>query len=496
MSDSGTNVAQVIALGSPGRKAGGGCGVNSNAGCGSKVMPLDPLVREKVANHPCYSQEAHQYYARMHVAVAPGCNVQCNFCNRKFDCSNESRPGVTSRLLSPEEAANKVRYVANRVPQLSVVGIAGPGDPLANPDRTFRTLELIAEKTPDLRLCLSTNGLALPDYVERIVDCGVDHVTVTINMVDPEVGELIYPWVYFEGKRRSGKDAARILSERQLEGVKNLVAKGILCKVNSVMIPGVNDEHLVEVSRVVRSMGVFLHNVMPLVSSPEHGTYFGLNGFRGPSPQEVANLQDRCSSGDGQMNIMRHCRQCRADAVGMLGEDRSEEFSGDDALQAAETYDADERRKLHQEIERGREEQRAQRESLRIELGGGYRPSSTVLVAVATKGNGLVNQHFGQATEFWIYEAGERWARFIQIRSIDRYCFGPETCGDDQSPLDRSIGLLADCSAVICSKIGEDPRRALALAGIDTVVTYDLIDKAVAEVGEAIISTKGSRAAV
>lgn len=45
-----------------------------------------------------------------------------------------------------------------------------------------------------------------------------------------------------------------------------LVARGILVKVNSVMIPGVNDEHLKEVSRVVKSKGAFLHNVMPLIS--------------------------------------------------------------------------------------------------------------------------------------------------------------------------------------------------------------------------------------
>jgi nitrogen fixation protein NifB len=72
---------------------------------------------------------------------------------------------------------------------------------------------------------LSTNGLVLPDYVDRIVDFGVDHVTVTVNMVDPEVGERIYPWVYF-GKRWRGKDASRILSERQLEGLRGLRPRG------------------------------------------------------------------------------------------------------------------------------------------------------------------------------------------------------------------------------------------------------------------------------
>ncbi len=50
-------------------------------------------VQEKIQQHPCYSKEAHQY-ARMHLPVAPACNIQCNYCNRKYDCSNESRPGV------------------------------------------------------------------------------------------------------------------------------------------------------------------------------------------------------------------------------------------------------------------------------------------------------------------------------------------------------------------------------------------------------------------
>jgi nitrogen fixation protein NifB len=54
---------------------------------------------------------------------------------------------------------------------------------------------------------------------------------------------------------------------------------------------------------------------MPLISEPEHGTYFGLNGQRGPTAQELKKLQDRCA---GEMNMMRHCRQCRADAVGLL----------------------------------------------------------------------------------------------------------------------------------------------------------------------------------
>ena len=81
-----------------------------------------------------------------------------------------------------------------------------------------------------------------------------------------------------------------------------LVARGVLVKVNSVMIPGINDEHLKEVSRVVRAKGAFLHNVMPLISDPAHGTHFGLTGQRGPTPEELQDLQDACA---GDMNMMR-----------------------------------------------------------------------------------------------------------------------------------------------------------------------------------------------
>ncbi len=305
-------VMQPAPLGG-GQKGCGSKGGNGKPNCGSAAGQgdLSPDIWEKVKNHPCYSEEAHHHYARMHVAVAPACNIQCHYCNRKYDCSNESRPGVVSERLTPEQAARKVLAVASEIPQMTVLGIAGPGDPLANPEKTFKTFELVTQATPDIKLCLSTNGLVLPEYVDRILALNIDHVTITINMVDPEIGAKIYPWIYVNKRRYEGVEAARILSERQLLGLEMLTERGILCKVNSVMIPGVNDHHLAEVNKAVKSRGAFLHNIMPLISAPEHGTVFGLNGTRGPTAQELKALQDSC---EGEMNMMRHCRQCRADA--------------------------------------------------------------------------------------------------------------------------------------------------------------------------------------
>jgi nitrogen fixation protein NifB len=202
-----------------------------------------------------------------------------------------------------------------------------PGRSTGQPARTFETFRELAERAPDIKLCVSTNGLSLPMYVDEIARHNIDHVTITINCVDPEVGAKIYPWIFWKN-RRASTDARppRILIAQQQKGLEMLTARGILVKVNSVLIPGVNDEHLKEVSKIVKAKGAFLHNVMPLIAEAEHGTYYGLMGQRSPTSEELKALQDACA---GDMNMMRHCRQCRADAVGMLGEDRGDEFTMD-----------------------------------------------------------------------------------------------------------------------------------------------------------------------
>lgn len=447
----------------PGCSAKGGNGKSSCGSAGGQD-DLPTPVWERIKEHPCYSEEAHHHFARMHVAVAPACNIQCHYCNRKYDCSNESRPGVVSEQLTPEQAARKVLAVAARVPQLSVVGIAGPGDALANAEKTFRTCELIQRSAPDIKLCLSTNGLALLDHVATIRSLNIDHVTITINMTDPEVGARICPWIYFRNKRWTGLEAAKILGERQLEGLEALTAAGVLVKVNSVMIPGINDQHLQDVNRAVKARGAFLHNIMPLISDPAHGTHFGLSGQRGPTAAELKLLHDACA---GDMNLMRHCRQCRADAVGLLGEDLSADFTLS-KLDATSTYDMDARRVYRDFVARERSDQRAAREAVRKRLAGAW-VDLKIQVAVATKGSGRINQHFGHAAEFQIYEVSSAGAKFIGHRKVDHYCMGG--CSEEEA-MPSILQSLAGCTAVLVAKIGRCPRRDLQQAGIDAVEEY------------------------
>jgi nitrogen fixation protein NifB len=441
----------------------GGC---ASKGCGAPEGPddLSPEVWAKVKDHPCYSEEAHHYFARMHVSVAPACNIQCNYCNRKYDCANESRPGVVSERLTPEQGARKVLAVAASVPQLSVLGIAGPGDALYDWRKTKTTFDAVVKDLPDIKLCISTNGLALPDHVDEIVGMNIDHVTITINMIDPEIGAKIYPWIFFQHKRYTGVEAATILHERQMLGLDMLVARGVLVKVNSVLIPGVNDAHLVEVNKEVKKRGAFLHNVMPLISDAAHGTHYGLAGQRGPTAQELKTVQDAC---EGGAKMMRHCRQCRADAVGLLGEDRGQEFTLDKLPEKIE-IDFTRRDAYRAQIEAQRELHAFARMAVKPTP---QTPSARPLtVAVATKGDGLINQHFGHAREFLIYRADGAGVKFLGARKIDDlYCKGGLGEG---SSLAGIIDVLSDVDVLLCAKIGGCPKGELKAAGIEPSDEY------------------------
>ncbi len=313
----------------------------------------------------------------------------------------------------------------------------------------------------------------LTEYIDRIKQLNIDHVTITLNTIDPEIGAQIYSWVHYKRKRYRGVEGAKILLEKQMEALQALKEADILCKVNSVMIPGINDQHLVEVNKFIREHGAFLHNIMPLISAPEHGTHFGLTGQRGPTLPEVKQVQDECS---GNMKMMRHCRQCRADAVGLLGEDRSQEFTKDKFLEMTSEYSLEQRQEVHDGIEKFKEELKVAKE--KAKSGQTVANSPKILVAVATKGGGLVNQHFGHAKEFQIYEVDGNEVRFISHRKIDQYCQGGY---GEEATSDHIIKAIADCKAVLVSKIGNCPKEKLHAAGIQTVEAYDVIEKVALE---------------
>ncbi|MEA2046351.1 MAG: nitrogenase cofactor biosynthesis protein NifB [Euryarchaeota archaeon] len=281
-----------------------------------KDIPWDPEQLRRIQEHPCFSAKACHRFGRMHLAVAPKCNIQCNYCIREFDCVNECRPGVTSHVLTPEEALARVDEVMEKVHYIKVVAVAGPGEPLFN-KQTFETFKLVGEKYPHLLLCISTNGLLLPEKIDLLDELGVGNVTVTLNAVDPEIGKEIYEYVTYEGKKYTGYEAAQIMLDHQLRGIEEAVKRKMIVKVNTVLIPTINDDHVMEVARTIKKLGAYIQNVMPLIPQ------YQFSHITPPSPAEKRAVQDELSK---VMRQMRHCRQCRSDAIGILGKDIQDQF--------------------------------------------------------------------------------------------------------------------------------------------------------------------------
>jgi len=398
-------------------------------------------LKRALSEHPCFCEDAHHSFARMHIPVAPKCNIQCNYCNRKFDCCNESRPGVSSEVLSPLQAVSKIRAVKEKIPQLSVIGIAGPGDPLAN-ESTFESLKLIAEEFPELTLCVSSNGLTLTDSAQRLHDLGVRFVTITMNTLEPEIGALIYDAVIFDGKKYSGTEGASILINRQLEGIAKCVELQMIVKINIVMIPGINDQGIPDLVRKVKSMGAYIVNILPLI--PVEGTKF--SDRRAPTPVERKEMMDRCEL---DSRVMRHCRQCRADAVGLLGEDRSSEFMGCGTL-------CDSVSGPHTNVTIQVDEDK---------------------VAVATTDGINVNSGFGNASEFRIFATDGNTCRYLRTVKVD---LTKSVAGEDhRNHIENIIEQLNGCGTVIVEEIGPLPTKILSSLGIKVVLAQGDVNTAV-----------------
>ncbi len=265
--------------------------------------------------HPCYDAEAHYQVGRIHLPVAPFCNIQCNYCVRQTNNNFLNRPGVTAGVLSPRQALKRLKFALGFEPRLRIVAIAGPGDPLAN-EATLETFSLVKEKIkpafPEIDFCFSTNGLALLDRLPELKKLGIKYLTVTVNAVSPEIGVQIYDHVRFKGRVYKGIKAARILLERQLEGIYQAAQAGFVIKVNSVLIPGVNDRHLIEVAETVKTAGAYIMNIMPLIPL---GHFAHLQA---PTSRELKQVRAQCETIIRQWYL---CKQCRADAVGVPGEE-------------------------------------------------------------------------------------------------------------------------------------------------------------------------------
>jgi nitrogen fixation protein NifB len=422
----------------------------------------------KLAMHPCFNAGSRHKYARIHLPVAPSCNVQCKFCDRKFSCVNESRPGVTASLQSPSQAIDYLDMKMATIPSIRVVGIAGPGDPFSEPELTLETLRLVRAHHREIMLCTSSNGLDIVPYIGELAKLHVSHVTITVNAVDPCIGAEIYEWVKGPKGILKGRSGASLLWERQSSAIKMLHRAGILIKINTVCIPGINSFHAETIAKTVASLGASLHNIIPMI--PVSGTAFAT--ISEPSPEKINAIRLRTGRFLPQM---KHCSRCRADAVGLLGDDyfshNNNHVNGTVTGLADNKQVYDSRNKKNDNND-GEELQFTVNQDVSIEIIRNKIKKGRPLIAVSGSECLSMNSNLGKSDHLKIYSILENKPFLMDTRVLPQR---RGTCGHDYWNVVAEI--IKDCSVLLTKGIAPFPRTFFAEKGIDVIITEtDIFD--------------------
>jgi len=209
-------------------------------------------------------------------------------------------------------------------------------------------------------------------------------------------------------------------------------------KINTIVIPGINEHHIEAIAVKMKELGVDLMNCMPMHPSP-NSTFAPLGE---PSPEIMTHIKELSRQYVGQME---HCNRCRADAAGIIGQDDSE--------------------LVHQEMMAAKAA--CQPEENEVFLDDPARPC----IAVASREGLLVNQHLGEAESLMIYRLEGDTLTLVDERPT------PEP-GGGQSRWQNLADSLSDCQLILASGVGEMPKTALEAKHIKVLVLEGLVDAA------------------
>jgi len=103
--------------------------------------------------------------------------------------------------------------------------------------------------------------------------------------------------------------------------------------------------------------------------------------------------------------------------------------------------------------------------------------SENFKVAVTSKNGKLVDQHFGQTTDFMIFEINDEDYKFLETRSTKKYCNGGNELKNEYHRRKEAIETISDCDAVLSMKIGLGAQKKLGELGIDCIEYCHTVEK-------------------
>lgn len=102
-------------------------------------------------------------------------------------------------------------------------------------------------------------------------------------------------------------------------------------------------------------------------------------------------------------------------------------------------------------------------------------------VAVASSDGKYINQHFGMAQQFLIFEIDNGTYKFLELRENIPAC---DVEGHTEDTITRSVKLISDCKVVLACQIGPAAVDILISEGIDPYIAPTFIDEALKELDE------------
>lgn len=176
----------------------------------------------------------------------------------------------------------------------------------------IETLRGISHLGLDAKICLSTNGTLMNENMPYLREIAPSTISVSIHAANPKTASKLYEWIDIDGRVPVDKKLGSHILNKQLSGIRNASAAGILVKVNTVFIPQINEKEVVRIAERISEHGATLHNIIPLVPA---GRFASLSP---PTTKQLNNIRNKASK---HIRQFYHCHQCRSDVVGIPGQD-------------------------------------------------------------------------------------------------------------------------------------------------------------------------------
>ena len=109
-----------------------------------------------------------------------------------------------------------------------------------------------------------------------------------------------------------------------------------------------------------------------------------------------------------------------------------------------------------------------------------------MLIAVTSKDGININQHFGHAERFLIFEVNGSDVLLKEEKTVERYCSYDEAHPLRKHLLDAIADALKGCRAVVCSQIGQAPQLEMERLGIEVYAVEGPIERTLTELAKVL----------